>query len=978
MLRSARVARSAPDDLVPRPHDPDLLARLGQIQKANAFLRPSAPARPAPETAEGLPPLLLVVVHDALANLRRLLEDPNEQAITWRRPLVELRYPVEIDWGSSQPPARRGRRNKPQAGEGQLRLPLADAVPEAPLPYLGLELLATLTRRTVTLREDGQELHHAPEGPARPFTFGMIERAALPPEISQDLDGALSADHLIPLTREASQQLADAVDTYAPGLDFSGQRPDGESFSGSVVGQVRPLVIDASDRLAYFPVTVGIFLRPSTTTAEQKTPPAAPDSSEWSADELDRFWQSVLQSAEGASPRQAIGSTGGNGTREETGAITGRVRLPPPLEARPPTMPFEVAFGRVRVDNTSLAYVSNLHNLAFPKRLEDVPDLEALRQQEVSRLLDRHGEAAFDNPRKETGDKSARGAWLKRRPAVGGGSHTQLTAEAERNLKVQEGLYGSGYRFFSKTWNREFLTRVFQVGRKGYVEVGLSWFGIAGLWTDEGQHSLRRQADELAGSLTQPLLFEDMNEKQRQIVESTLRQAEIFLDGQKLMRALLVQVPKQGTTVVELSAFAVRKLLGIEGEARWRDRVLGAIYALTECKFLVDSFQTSRKFQAYGQFLAGHDYLGAGPGKHADGVFRFYVDPRFLGCLNAYAKDKPRLDSGREILEFDFGKRPAQDDARAMSYSFTDAGLPWYHAEENFTPQQENLVAWLYQQRTLTGSARSRRLWKGQGSNPTPAPSSSEARRPRLYGEEFCPLLPQDRTFHGALGRFKARQNPEAGWTLKGLLPKLGYPPLPKGRAYNARAQAVREVLADFRRVVEEYLEGHMMARIDDHWRSLDQVEQALDTGKLSATRISKDATWFPFVPHDSEQIQIRKWEARLADQAEAGTTRFAYTYTNDPREAQRSRIARIEGASPSLDGKAPEPLRNRLAAALDTRELSQEAFVELLRDQGIYEGKGARRMVSYWINGKKPIRKDLVPTLEHWVETGTFPEATR
>lgn len=964
--------------MAPHPDTPDLHALVRRIQEANAFLRPGeAATHTFEEPTSGLPPLLLPVVRDALANLRRLLEDPGEGAITWRRPLVELRYPVEIDWGPEEPSRQKAPRKKATASEPtQLRLPLADAVPEAPLPYLGLELLASLTRRALVYREDGREVLHAPEAATesiRPFTFGMIERAALPPRMHHGLDGALSADHLIPLTREVSQQLADQVATYAPGLDFAGQRASGEPFAGSVVGQVRPLVLDADERLAYYPVTVGIFLRPSSGDPDQGAPPAAPDSSEWDDEELALFWETVFRAVESAEP--APGAAGATPQTGETGAFLRKLPLPPPLEARPPTMPFEVAFGPVRVDNTSLAYVSNLHNLHFPKRLEDIPDLESLRQAEVERLLERMGEEAYESARKETGDKGARGAWLKRRPAVGGGFHSHLTAEAERNLKVREGLYGNGYRYFSRTWNREFLTRVFHVGRKGYVEVGLSWFGIAGLWTEEGKHSLQRQAEELAETLAQPLLFEDLNEKQRQIVEGTLRQAEIFLDGQKLMRALLVQVPKQGTTVVELSAFAVRKLLGIEGDTRWRDRVLGGIYALTECKFLVDSFQTAQKFQAYGQFLAGHDYLGAGPGKHADGVFRFYVDPRFLGCLNAYAKDKPRIESGREILELDFGQRPPTEDIRAMSYSVTDAGLPWYHAEEGFTPTQENLVAWIYQQKTLAGSARSRRLRAGEGSRSLPSPSSAEARQSRVYGRDFCPLLAPDRAFHGALGRFKASHNPEAGWTLRGLLPKLGYPPLPKGKAYSTRSQVIRQVLDDFRLVIEEYLEGRMVARLGKEWLSLHDVQQAMANGTLSATRVAKEATWFPFVPHDSEQIQIRKWEARLAAQAEAGTTRFAYTYTNDAREAHRSRVARIEGTRPNLPGQAPEPLRDRLAAALDTRELSQEAFVDLLRDRGIYDGKGARRMVSYWINGKKPIRKDLVPIFEHWVETGDFPE---
>lgn len=950
-----------------------LRERLARIQDANPFLRPEAgPSRSLSDPqASGFPPELLSIVHDALGDLRRLLEDPREARVTWQHPLVELRYPVELQWGPDLPATPR--RNRP-TGVSSTSGGAAESRPSTRLPYTGLEFLASLTRRSIVVREQGQQLLQAPDDSpeeVRPFTFGMVERSALPPGLVADREAPLAAGHLIPLTSEISGQLAFAIESFAPGLDFRGHRASGDPFAGSIVGQVRPLVLDLDLRQAYYPVTVGIFLHPPPDAPPGSVPPAAPDPSEWSSGDLRSFWEAVFQAASGSQdPDQPSITSEAPGSMQgspQTGALLRRLPLPPPLEVRPPTLPFEVAFGPVRVDNTSLAYVSNLHNLRFPKRLRDIPDLEAMKTIEAERIFASLGEEAFRDLRSESGSKAARGPWLRRRPAVGGGFQLQLTSEAERNLKIREGLDGSGYRFVAKTWRREFLTRVFQVGRKGYVEVGLSWFGIAGLWTDEGKRALQQKAADLAESLSQPLLFEDLNERQRRLVESTVRQAEIFLDGQKLMRALLVQVPKQGTTVVELSAFAVRKLLGIQNDPRWRDRALGAIYALTECKFLIDSFQTPQKFQAYGQFLAGHDYLGAGPGKHADGVFRFYVDPRFLGCLNAYAKDKPRLDSGKEILEFDFGQKPPLEDLQAMSYSFTDAGLPWYHAEEKFTPQQENLVTWVYQQRTLEGDARSRRLRSGQGARRIPTGDSPESRRPRVYGPEFCPLLPPDRPFHGALGRFRSGHNPEAGWTLRSLLPKLGYPPFPRGMAHSTRKRLLRQALQDFHLVLVEYLEGCVAARLDDQWHSLAAIQDALEQGTLSARRVYQETTWFPFVPDDCEQIQIRKWERRLAAQAMAGEDRFAYTYTSDPQEAALSRVARIEGTTPLVEGKAPTPLGERLAETRKERGISQE---DLGRRFGV-----TKMSVSRWETGKKPVRKALVPLIERWLQDpGSWP----
>jgi hypothetical protein len=45
----------------------------------------------------------LKIFYNAVANLKRLLEDPEEKEITWDFPFVTLRYPVLADWEKVEP-----------------------------------------------------------------------------------------------------------------------------------------------------------------------------------------------------------------------------------------------------------------------------------------------------------------------------------------------------------------------------------------------------------------------------------------------------------------------------------------------------------------------------------------------------------------------------------------------------------------------------------------------------------------------------------------------------------------------------------------------------------------------------------------------------------------------------------------------------------------------------------------------------------
>ena len=48
--------------------------------------------------AEWFLPVLLMLVRSGLDSLRAYLEDPDEETITWAKPVVELQWPVEWDW----------------------------------------------------------------------------------------------------------------------------------------------------------------------------------------------------------------------------------------------------------------------------------------------------------------------------------------------------------------------------------------------------------------------------------------------------------------------------------------------------------------------------------------------------------------------------------------------------------------------------------------------------------------------------------------------------------------------------------------------------------------------------------------------------------------------------------------------------------------------------------------------------------------
>lgn len=665
----------------------------------------------------------------------------------------------------------------------------------------------------------------------------------------------------------------------------------------------------------------------------------------------------------------------------EPGSAGGGSDFPRELAADRPVEKkvFPLAFGQTLVDKSTALFVSHAHKIKLPaKKWSKLPSWWDLQKEEVTRLLAEHGEDAFTDYRSQGG----RGPLLKKRTNAKGEQVVTLTAEAERTLKIAKGLSG-GFRHVDRTNGREYFMRLFEAG-SGYVEVGLSWFGLAGPWVEEWRRELRKQTLEAATPPKQMSLFSDLEEEQQARINRLIARMQLLEDGQRLMGAIIGQLGRQGRNPVEVPAIALRVLLKLETDPNWKARVDGALEALRACEFKLDTFGRQKE-KAYGSFLGEWRYRGAGDGAHGEGSYSLFVLPGFIGCLRVFESQRRRLKSGREVIHYEFnrqitpeqkkelGWKPRRVTPEPEAFVHFDAGRPFYNAAAGLSPEQGNLMAFLEREITVRKSPVSRTLGDYATRSKLQAKKGADANRPRLYTKAECPLLPEGASFHAALGNFK--RNPESAWRLGGtprregadggahtggLIHELGYH-YPNGGAKAERAEAVRKTLQDLKAVVEEYLAGVVAIRMKDGgWLSLETAS------KLPERELLDQARFFFFLPEDWHSKTKATWEAYQADRARRGETPFAWTVTESTEEAARARLA-LTGA---------DDLHRRLRIARKDRGLSQASVGELF---GV-----SQQMIATWEQGPepdedgtvhgKPISKDLRPLVERWIETGEPP----
>lgn len=976
------------------------------------------------------------IIRDGVVSLRKHLEDPKRPDATWESPFAELQY--EIEWNWERETIVTGHFEEDDFKNLEV---IADKAVRTLLEHRNVCVLEQLTRRAIYYKRGNDYEPVLPKKwqwptAAEPLTLadclekldeGFGENLSLE-DLNAPIPPVDSEVRLKNLSQEDRQKFLDIVfqpvsiggfETDLSVESVSGVPPRSSSkisekylrkvkdlprfqFKGSVDGPpftaelgvaFHPLVVDFHKHRAYFPLVLGIAFEPSGETEDGE--PLFSNPAEWNDEQREEFWRALLEHW---------------GTGEEEGPEV--PPLPEPNVVLAKDMTFPLAFGLTTVDANVQAFVSNLHEIRFPvKKWRTLPKWEDLVFEEIQRIKNEEGEDAFADLRQTTRSPGARGKLLKKRYQARKDPQgtplknfngkpimeevLQLTSEAERRLKI--GHVGrKGYRHIHEKDAKEYLVRVFQVGG-GFIEVGLSWRDMAGPWVEEWRKEIDEQTQSLKDPKGQLSLFEDLTRKQQRQIARRLELARSFKTGHRILEVAIGQIGIQGQNPVKIPARAMRDLLKLWRDPNWKQTVEGALDSLLACDFRAESFEYTPKVNIHGHAIGEWDYLGAGRGSHGEGDYFLDVQPGFLGCLSAFESDKRKLSSGREFTVYNLRQKITEGDREKWGWGSKkkdgsvatsrkaksswirfDAGRPFYNAAEGFTPEQEKLHCFVEREITLNKDPAARKR-KG-----VQIDSKKEgANKPRLYGRDFCPLLPEQKLYQGSLGHH--RRNPETGRTLwgsrtrasasggahsEGLIGEMGRRLLP-GLAHAKRTKVIRETLQDFKAVVEEYLGGIVAARLKD--KEADCWLTLKEAGDLQEADLRK-ACWCFFLPNDWRQKRTRKWEERKKEEAEQGGAPFAWKATSSQEEAEKAQEA-LRG---QLDEKTETPIRELLRRKREELGLSQKQVGDLFRV--------SKMTLSHWERGPepaedgkvrgKPIPREVALLLQRWIETGEAPSS--
>lgn len=949
---------------------------------------------------------LLDLVAGGLDNLRRYIEDPTEEGVSWGSPFVELRYAQEWNFETFEPGGNAlGAISATFTAEDVVDGKVSDEkVLDALQAHARLVLLQELTAGLVEWRERGKSapdgrpaylvpqavqdyldqatgttldengVHGTPEAVAlrgrlvdelaRPFRIGATEE--------MDLD-ALEYDDEVP--PDVAERLGRSLKDL-PTLEVRFDLPGRTRFTASVVVLVYPLVVNADEKRAYFPVVVGLVFSP---------PDLSPEN--WSHHERAEFWKALLEALDAETEKTAKGrkprrrkQTPPTSTRSETSTLEPEVHA---VQKGAVEAVFPLAFRRSLMDNEVAAMLGRLHAVRLPvKRWAGLPTLAELEAQEVRRLQDELG----DEAERKTAD---RGPLLLKRTRKGE-TVFSLSSEAVHALKVRHGL-GLGYRDLDQKTGEEFLVRLFQANR-GYLEVGLSWERMAGPWVEEWRKDLDAAAAREEKNLRESL-FDALDEPRRCEVERIVLRVKRLGDGWKVLELILSELGASGANPVRLPAVVLKTLLGLDGtDPHARERIDSALESLRAVTVRVKSFGME-SIKAYGSLVSWWEYHGAGAGSHGEGDYVVRVTPEAVGCLKVFESGTHRLASGREVTNYAFGKPDENQKKGLKGVGFVgfDSGRVFYNAAEDFTPEEESLVAFL--EKELTANRDTARDWPKGRKKSQRAPNAADAHEARVYLSDFCPLLEEGRRYHAALGHF--RRNAEAGWTLagsrtrstdsggahtEGLLGRLGFL-TPPGKVSGERTRQIRRALETMKSVVVDYLEGVVAAKDEGgKWLSLKDAA-ALPENELKRVR------WYFFLPETWPTIRRQKWEARQAERARKGLTPYAWKSTDNPRTAEAARLflrgqahaVEVKPSAATSESSGLVLVRHRLRKARLERGLTLEAVGKVFGVSWSGVQKWERGTDPDEEDGKvrgKPIPPGLVPLVIRWVEEGVEPTA--
>ena len=664
---------------------------------------------------------------------------------------------------------------------------------------------------------------------------------------------------------------------------------------------------------------------------------------------------------------------------------------------------FPVAFGAARADRDALALVQHAHRLRLPRSWSKLKRWKDIVQEEVDALFEEAGPDAFKDRRAETKNPNAY-AKLKKVWAHGHKQpHIELTPEEEERLRRAHGESARGFLDVDP-YGREALYRCIPDAKGNLLEVWLSWLDLAGPlfpeWVASQKQMIKARGPERSGG--QLLLFEDLENEQRRRLDRELDRLNVYEHGRAVMGALLGMVGHYRQNPVEVPAEAFRTLLWPHGNVPqdWKqavDRTLAALMAM-RCSWRAGSVKGG------AVFVSSWQYQPLGKGGHGEGVYVVGLTEPFLGCLRLFETAPVRLRSGVDATVYDFNKQLPKEEKKALAFVTFDSGRVFYHAAAGLTAPQDNLTHWLEREITLRRDVASPSHKQVQVKHTAP-----NAREPRLYGHDFCPLLPKGKDYVGALGHFK--RGPEAGRTLygtarkggkasggatsgrtygqhvDGLVAVAGYP-LPAGNAYKHRRNAVQKTLEDLKAVVVDYLGGIVAGRLKGEDGKVQWLPLARFT-ELDEEALCRRLKIFPFLPPNWNQRRRDHFEKATGfrvtgsiPEAEAATWGTAappaLPASAVPVEGRRApqegeeegRI--LKGAE---DGWRGLPLPSRLHAAMTHRGLKR---TDLARIFGV-----TKQAVTGWLRGlkvdedpgkAKRIPADLAALMARWIEHGTEP----
>jgi len=957
-----RAAAPTTDDTV----DPAWWAGLDAEGRMRFLARAVERARAIIQEGGAREPLLramrLTVGRQAFRRLRATLEAGESRAVTWDEPGLVITHPVEWTWDEvgdliverGKPVGRAGWGGAVLVTLGEERA--ADAA-DAPTTVSDLasesilvEALTGATREVVRWREKALD-----PGDGSP-TF------IVPEALRGELDG-LEGD-------ERRHRMDDLAAPHYPLHEVGEDYPEDQAFpsvvdftlgAGDAVRvfvhlAIHATTVDADARTAHVPVWASLDVL--------NGPPLA----DWTDEDRTHLWEKVDDLFD-MRPALAEADRILNGAENALGLV-GELRervftnLPDAGTATSPTR--YLLDGQSTVDADAAAMLHQVEGLKLPRRWGAIRRWDDLVDEEVERLKAQHGAAAVRS-------KAYPDAPLVRRDTKSG-PVLELSKDAEETLLATVGH--KGYRRILKGEDgipREYLVKRLAAGKggAGFVEVRLSWYGTADRLVAEeverSERETRAKRSRMDGNL-----FEDLDDRLRERLDDHLTNMRAVKHARKVMEYALGRLGCDGRNPIEVPAYDFRHLLGLETARDAMARIDGCLLALEELHFEVHSKAgAGRTGKAGGRFLRGWTYEGRGAGAHADGIYQLDISPAFVGCLAVFTTTSNRAKD-ETFQAFDWTKRLDVEERKRLErfHRMPSALLPHYDRVKGFTDHQVHALRFVSEELTrnrdyVPAHRKGARIAKGPGATDY-----------REYDRDFCPLLPEGRTFYAALGHF--RKNPEAGWTLsgarrhatstgghapEGILHRLGYSP-PPGAASARRLHMMGEAIGDLRAVVEDALGGLVVARLgtgkDARWLT---VEEALELPERDLGRVR----WVPFVADDWLDRLRADLAADARERHRRGDVDYLLEVTTD-RGRYAESVAALRGQAKRAAGEGADvaPIHERLRKARAARGLTQAQAAAVF---GV-----ARETLSRWERTEKPVPDHLVEVIARWAETGEAP----